>query len=435
MSFSAKTTTKRDPSSNVVDFEAAPKVDGKASRSVLRGRNLRWPMASFIVFVGLYALLTTGGSPRFITEPATRGSLTVGVTANGSAHPIKQVGIASELTGRVHKVFVDHNHVVRAGQPLAELDTEKLTAALESSRAKLKSAKAREADTAALIEERSAEYERKRALANVVSARDLLLAKYSYDRAVAQNAMAVADVDIAKADVHLNEINFAKATIRSPVDGIVLQRNIEPGEFVTTSVRAPILFLIADMRRMEVRVDVSETEIGKINIGQKVGLSVSAYPERKFSAEVHDIRHSSEMGRPVAVYKVVLLIDNSEQLIRPGMTARAEIVVRQINDALLVSNAALNFPPPDSGKGMAGFLQRLWPSIPSSRRPAKQDESNLHRRVWILRDGAPVSAPVIVGATDGRRTEILDDGVMLGQAIIINTRTHQSLRGQETPRR
>ncbi len=158
--------------------------------------------------------------------------------------------------------------------------------------------------------------------------------------------MALADVDIAKADLHLNEINLAKATIRSPIDGIVLQRNVEPGQFVTTSVRAPILFLIADLRHIEVRVDVSEVDIGKINIGQKVSASVSAYPERKFSAEVHDIRLGSEIGREVAaVYKVILRIDNSEQMIRPGMTARAEIVVRQINDALLVPNAALNFPP------------------------------------------------------------------------------------------
>lgn len=433
MSLNVKTTTKRDASSNVIDFEATPKVDEEASRNVPRGRNLRWLVPASIVFVGVYASLVTGGSPKFITEPATRGSLTIGVTANGSAHPATQVNIASELSGRIHKVFVDHNHAVKAGQALAELDTERLTAALESSRAKLNSAKAREADIAALIEERSAEYERKKALANVVSGRDLQLAKFSYDRAVAQHAMALADIDIANADLHLNEINFAKATIRSPIDGIVLQRNVEPGQFVTTSVRAPILFLIADLRHMEVRVDVSEIDIGKINIGQKVSASVSAYPERKFSAEVHDIRLSSETGREGAVYKVILRIDNSEQMIRPGMTARAEIVVRQINDVLLVPNAALNFAP-DFGKGMAGFVQRLWPGISSSHRLAKQGE-NLHQRVWILRDGAPVLAPVIVGATDGRRTEILDDGVMPGQAIIVSTRTNQSLGGREIPRR
>jgi HlyD family secretion protein len=422
-------TTKRDPSSNVVDFGPAPKVEGKASRSFLRGRNLRWPVASAVVFVGLYASLTSGGSPRYVTEPATRGSLTVVVKANGSAHPVKQVNIASERSGTIHQVFVDHNHEVIAGQALAALDTEKLAAALESSRAKLESAKAREADTAALIAERSAEYERKKALANVVSERDLQLAKFSYDRAVAQNAMALADVDIAKADLHLNEINLANATIRSPVDGVVLHRNAEPGQFVTTSVRAPILFLIADLRHMEVRVDVSEIDIGKINIGQKVSLRVSAYPERRFSAEVHDVRLGSEIGRDVAIYKVILRIDNSEQLIRPGMTARAEIVVREIDDALLVPNAALNVPPLDAGKGMAGLLQRWWPGIASSDRSAKQDESDPHQRVWILRDGAPVSAPVLVGATDGRRTEILNDGVMPGQAIITGTRTHQSLRG------
>ncbi len=297
MAPNVKATTKRDPSSNIIDFEPAPKIDGIASRSFLRGHNLRWSVTSAIVVIGIYASLTTGGSPRFITEPATRGSLTVVVAANGSAHPVKQANIASELSGRIHKVFVDHNHVVKAGQAWRSSTPKSSLPHYKSSRAKLKSAKAREADTAALIEERSAEYERKKALANVVSGRDLQLAKFSYDRAVAQNAMALADVDIAKADLNLNEINFAKATIRSPVDGIVLQRNVEPGQYVTTSVRAPVLFLIADLRHMEVRVDVSETDIGKINIGQKVSFSVSAYPERKFSAELHDIRLGAEIGR------------------------------------------------------------------------------------------------------------------------------------------
>jgi HlyD family secretion protein len=358
---------------------------------------------------------------KYITELAMRGSLRVVVTANGSAHPIRQVNISSELSGTIYKVFVDHNDVVEVGQELAELNTEKLVAALESSRAKLESARVRVADTTASVEERRAEYERKKSLTNIISERDLQFAKFAYDRAVAQNAIALADVDIATAELHLSEINLAKATIRSPVDGIVLKRNVEPGQFVATSLQAPVLFLIAeDLRRMEVRVDVNEVDIGKINVGQKVNFTVSAYPGRKFPAEVHDVRLSSEVAQGATAYKAILRIDNSELLIRPGMTALAEITVQQINDALLVPNAALSFSPPAS-EGLSELLLRFSLSPPAAPPPTKQEEEN--QRVWILRDGVPIAVPVVVGASDGRRTEILNDNITPGQAIITNSST------------
>ncbi len=172
---------------------------------------------------------------------------------------------------------------------------------------------------------------------------------------------------VAEADLRLNETNLAKACICSPIDGVVLKRNVDPGQTVASSLQAPVLFVIAeDLRHMELQVDVDEADVGKVKVGQKATFSVDAYPERKFPAEIRDIRYGSETVQGVVTYKAVLTIDNSDLLIRPGMTATAEIVVQQVSDALLVPNAALRFSPKSAqaNRRSGGFLQRLLPRFP-----------------------------------------------------------------------
>jgi HlyD family secretion protein len=356
--------------------------------------------------------------------------MTVIVTATGSAQPITQVNISSELSGTMRKVFVDYNSPVKANQPLAELDNDKLKATVDNSRAKLASTNAKVADAVASIEEKRTEYDRKKALSttNAASIRDLELAKANSDRAIAQHALAVADVAAAEADLHLNEINLAKATIRSPINGIVLKRGVDPGQFVATSLQAPVLFVIAeDLRRMEVLVDVDEADVGKVKIGQKVNFSVDAYPDRKFPAEVRDIRFGSEVVQGVVTYKAVLAIENSELLIRPGMTATAQVVVQELKNALMVPNAALRFSPAAEQQPSRGFLKALLPSMPSATRrpPSKQDETGRNQKVWVLRDGSPVAVPVTIGSTDGRMTEIVKGEISPGQPVIVDAATRK----------
>ncbi len=417
------------PSTKVPDVEAILGVGNQASSHIFRPRNLLWAVVALAVVAagyGLWSLKGTSAPVKYVTEPAARGNLTVIVTATGSAQPITQLNVSSELSGTIRKVFVDYNSAVSAGQALAELDTDKLEATVQNSRAKLESAKAKVADAAASIEEKRAEYERKKALAttNISSARDLELAKANFDKAVAQHAMAIADVGVAEADLRLNEINLAKASIRSSIDGIVLKRGVDPGQFVATSLQAPVLFVIAeDLRRLEVQVDVDEADVGKVKIGQKVNFSVDAYPDRKFPAEVRDIRFGSETVQGVVTYKAVLTIDNSELLIRPGMTATAQVVVQEVPDALLVPNAALRFSPPPQGQQSGGFLKALLPSAPAFRPPSKQEEAGRSQKVWVLRDSEPAAIPVIVGSTDGRRTEILKGDIAPDQPIIIDATT------------
>jgi HlyD family secretion protein len=384
-------------------------------------------LLAIVVAAGAYVLWPIGGrsAVTYVTDPVTRGNLTVLVTATGSAQPITQVNISSELSGTVRRVLVDYNSPVNAGQPLAELDLDKLNAAVESARAKVEAAKARVAETAAAIEEKSGQYERRKQLAarSISSPQELELAKAAYDRAVAQHANALADVRVAEADLRLSEINLTKACICSPINGVVLMRNVDPGQIVASSLQAPVLFVIAeDLRRMELRVDVDEADVGKVKVGQKATFTVDAYPERKFPAEIRDIRYGSEVVQGVVTYKAILTIDNADLLIRPGMTATAEIVVEEVADALLVPNSAIRFSPTSTQGGgqQQNFLQRILSGRPNFRPPSRQEDSGRSRRIWVLHDGAPAAVPVVVGATDGRRTQIVEGNVAPDQRVIVD---------------
>lgn len=421
---------KIPPSSATSDIEAILGVGKQGRRSILRWRTLLWGALAVVAVAGIYAFWSFSGGRAaiaYVTEPAVRSNLTVVVTATGSAQPITQVNVSSELSGTVRKVMVDYNSVVKVGQPLAELDTDKLHANVESVRAKLDAARAKVADTAATIEERRTEYERKKELLTkgVSTIRDLELAKAAYDRAVAAHTSALAEVKVVEADLKLNEINLAKACICSPIDGVVLKRSVDPGQIVASSLQAPVLFVIAqDLRHMELQVDVDEADVGKVKVGQKATFSVDAYPDRKFPATIRDIRYGSETVQGVVTYKAVLAIDNSELLIRPGMTATAEIVVQQVEDALLVPNAALRFSPAvQDGKKSPGLLQRLLPRPPSAtfRPPSEPEPTGPNRRIFVLRNGAPAAVPVVIGATDGRKTEIRKGAIEPGQAIVVDT--------------
>lgn len=425
---SLNTPAKTDPASKTGDIEALLGVGTHRRFDLFRRHSFLWLAAAAALLIGAAAfwLLTgTRSDVTYVTEPVTRGTLTVIVTATGSAQPITQVNISSELSGTVRKVMVDYNSLVKTGQVLAELDTDKLNAAVANVRAKLEASKAKVLDTAASIEEKRGQYERRRVLVakQAASAEELDLAKSAYDRAIAQHAIALAEVQVAEADLRVNEINLTKACICSPIDGVVLTRNVDPGQIVASSLQAPVLFVIAeDLRRMELRVDVDEADVGKIRIGQKAAFSVDAYPDRKFPAEIKDIRYGSEVVQGVVTYKAILSIDNSELLIRPGMTATAEIVVQDVKDAMLVPNTALRFSPTATqASDQRSLLQLLLPGgRPPRRPPSKHEDTGANRTVWTLHDGVLTAVPVVIGATDGRRTEIVRGDIAPDQKVIVD---------------
>lgn len=362
---------------------------------------------------------------RYVSEPAALGTLTVIVTATGSVQPTNKVDISSELSGRVRRVLVDYNSPVEPGQLLAELDSDRLLAAIASARARLLAARARVVEANATVEEQRGIYERRRALAErqVVSVQDLAGAKAAYDRAVASHAYALAEEEVAEAELAQQETDLSKARITSPIRGIVLERSVDPGQTVAASLQAPVLFTIAeDLREMELQVDVDEADIGAVRIGQAATFSVDAYPSRRFPAEIRDVRFAPEVVQRVVTYKAVLAIDNAELLLRPGMTATADIVVERLEDALLVPNAALRFSPPSEAQDSpsVGLLQRILPRMPQFRPASQPAAEGPDRILWVLRDGAAESVPVVAGASDGRRTAIVEGAVEVGEQVIVD---------------
>lgn len=389
-------------------------------------REVRWGAAAAIVLA--LALLVgslrgTSKAVHYVTEPVTRGGLVVTVTATGSVQPRNKVDVSSELSGTVRRVLVDYNSPVATGQQLAVLDTDKLIATLDSSRAKVVAAKAKVADAQAAVVQTEKELARKRTLTgkNISSAQNLEVAQAAFDRAVASVESARADVGAAEADLRLNETNLAKASIVSPINGVVLKRNVDPGQTVASSFQAPVLFSIAeDLRQMELQVDVDEADVGKIKDGQTATFGVDAFPDRKFPATIRYVRYASETLQGVVTYKAVLDIDNAELLLRPGMTATAEIKVAEVKDAILIPNQALRYAPAAAPETSQSFLRRLLPGVPRFRAASPREQSGPRRTVWALRNALPVQAAIAIGASDGKRTAVESGELKAGDAVIVD---------------
>ena len=419
---------------NAMEGIQAPPPDRPNLQSILgatavgnrRRAWLKWGFAAVALALAVAAVWGASGennNVRYVTEPATAGNLTVTVTATGSVQPTNKVDVSSELSGTVRRVLVDYNSVVKAGQVLAELDTDKLQATVDKSRANLAAAKARVAEADATVVEKERELARRKALADrqVASIQDLEQAQAAYDRAVASVTSARSDVNVAEAQLKLDEANLAKACICSPIDGIVLRRNVDPGQTVASSFQAPVLFSIAEnLKQMQLQVDVDEADVGLVQLGQSAAFGVDAFPDRKFPAVIRDVRYAPETIQGVVTYKAVLNIDNSDLLLRPGMTATAEIKVKEVADALLVPNASLRFTPAQPQAQSQSLLRRLMPGPPRFRPAAPRDESGRNRTVWVLRDGEPAAVAVAVGSSDGKRTEVLGGELRAGQAVIVD---------------
>lgn len=422
----SETKEARTSATNVAEVLGVGKA--KAASGLARWVRPGIIVVAVVALAGLVVYFTGGGSAnriRYIVEPVTRANLTVIVTATGSVQPTNKVDVSSELSGTIRRVLVDYNTRVKVGQVLAELDTDKLKASVESARAKVAAAHAKVKDAEATVVEKKLEYERKKALVarNVTSAHDLEAAQAAYQRALASVESAKADAAAAQAELKLSETNLAKTCICSPINGVVLKRNVEPGQIVASTLQAPVLFHIAeDLTKMEVQVDVDEADIGKVREGQTAVFMVDAYPDRKFKARIRELRYGSEVIQGVVTYKAILETENKDLLLRPGMTATAEITIAKVKDALSIPNTALRYAPPTSNDrtDRRSFLRKLIPGRPPFRPPSAKAPSGPDRSIWILDEDEPRQVPVRVGPTDGRRTQILEGDVKAGQKVIVD---------------
>jgi len=380
-------------------------------------------LAAAIAFV-LWGQGASGPPTRYKTEPALRADLTVTVAATGTVEPTNDVEISSELSGKMARVFVDHNDKIEVGQVLAELDTDKLKADVAHARATLAVKKAKIAENKATVVEKELEYKRADELARkkITSRKTLETAKAASERATAALASARANVEVAGVDLSLKEITLKKAYIRSPIEGVVLKRNVDPGQIVASSFQAPILFTLAqDIRQMQLEVDIDEADISLVREGQDGTFSVDAYLNRKFPAKISELRYAPETVEGVVTFKAVLSIDNSKLLLRPGMTATAEIIVQHVKDTLLVSNAVLRYvPPANNTKRSRGFnlMKYILPGQRRKKATKSKQASTGERKLWVLEEQGPVAIFVKTGASDGTRTQILGGDIEAGDKLI-----------------
>jgi len=394
--------------------DGAPSGAARMRRRLLLGGGIALVLALAFVF-----LWPDDDGVRYTTTPARRGDITVKVTATGTLQPTIQVDVGSELSGTIRSVDVDFNDEVKIGQVLARLDTTRLDAQVLQSKAVVDSAQAKLVQAQATVVEAESQlarlvHVREISGGKVPSQQELDTANAVALRARSEVASARAAIAQAKATLDAQQTDLSKAAIRSPVDGIVLLRAAEPGQTVAASLQAPILFTLAqDLTRMELHVSVDEADVGQVKEGQEASFSVDAWPDRSFSAHVAQVRFGATAteGVGVVTYETILEVDNAERLLRPGMTATAEITVKQIDQALLVPNAALRFTPPASQAAPSGGLLRaLIPGRgPSARRPRNGAEAPARaERVFVLDAGKAKALEIAIGATDGTWTEVTE---------------------------
>ncbi|ALP52562.1 hypothetical protein Tel_05045 [Candidatus Tenderia electrophaga] len=358
---------------------------------------------------------------RYITSEVERGNLTVQVTATGTLEPLNQVDVGSEVSGTIDTVLVDFNDRVSKDQVLARLNTDEQRARVVQARAALDVAQARVQQADATVLETNLKLKRCQTLSKqgLCPPQELDAAQAGYARAQADLASAKAQVSQARATLEVEQTRLAKAVIRSPIDGIVLKRQIEPGQTVAASLQAPVLFTLAEnLTQMELRVAVDEADIGKVEAGQTATFTVDAYRERVFPAEIAQVRLAPISEGGVVSYETILRLDNEELLLRPGMTATAHITVARIDDALLAPNAALRFvPPPAPSADEGGFMDQLFPRWGARDRARRDSKVN---QVWQLQNGQPTAVEVKTGPSDGRMTQIFSDTLQAGSAVIVD---------------
>ncbi|MEJ0044666.1 MAG: efflux RND transporter periplasmic adaptor subunit [Rhizomicrobium sp.] len=349
------------------------------------------------VLVGLSMVFGRGAAPSYTTQAITRADLAITVSATGTLAPRDEVDVGAEVSGKIDALYVDFNDHVKKGQKLARIDTLAFEAALAQSRAQLAQAQATltqagqtQRRTAALMKGNAA-------------------SRQEYDTANADLARANAGVKLARAQVNSNETTLSKATIYSPIDGVVLDRKVSAGQTVVAAMTIPVLYTLAsDLSQMELDVDIDEADVGLLKTGAKASFTVDAYPARRFAAKLISIHNAPQTVQGVVTYRGVLLVTNKEGLLKPGMTATAQIDADQIRHALLVPNTALRFVPPDDVKAKA------------PPQPVPQNGVNWGR-VWVQENGVLKPHDVKLGASDGRLTVVLSGDLKDGDLAVTDT--------------
>jgi HlyD family secretion protein len=371
-----------------------------------------------VLFTILITVLAVGGvywfgfkkekPVHYKTGPVQRGDLTAQVVANGTVNPVTIVQVGSQISGTILKLLADFNSVVTRGQVIAQIDPALLLAKVDQAQADLRNAQAvveREKVTA-LDNGRTLKRYQSLLAQELISQMDVDVAQTKVDQSVAAIKGAQAQVEQAKANLAAAQTNLHYATIRSPVNGIVISRNVDVGQTVAASLQAPTLFTIArDLKEMEIHTSVDEADIGRIKLEQPAVFTVDSYPGESFNAKVGQIRNAATTVQNVVTYDVVLEVKNPLLKLKPGMTANVSIITEEKTGVLKVPNAALRFRPP------ANESQEK----PENKKAAKGPK--------VYRVGPKnrlIPVPIQAGISDGQYTEIMKGQLQEDDQVVVD---------------
>jgi len=403
-------------------FDPSPEHDLPAPIVALpaRARRSRLPWFIGIVLImviaggGMWYWWTSGTPPvQYTTALVDRGPITAIVTATGTVNPVVSVQVGSQVSGKIAKLFADFNSAVKQGQTLAQIDQQPFQARVSQARAAVKSAKGNLAKAKNMAAQRKRERDRMATLRQqaFVSQADLDLAETNYRDAEAQVEVTQAQLDQTQATLSSAELDLGYTTIYSPVNGIVVSRNVDVGQTVAASFQTPTLFVIAqDLTQMQVNANVSESDIGGVAEGKAASFRVDAYPKQFFDGVVTQVRNAPINIQNVVTYDVVITVDNRELKLKPGMTANVTIVTAKKEDPLRVPNGALRFRMPDT---------------PIDRKITQ---------LWVLDQAAqPKQMTITTGIADSLFTEIFEGPVKEGDKVIVGIETAEEQAKKKLP--
>jgi len=362
---------------------------------------------------------------RYRFAPVERGSIMSSIAATGTVNPVVSVQVGSQVSGKILSLHADFNSEVKAGQVVARIDPSIYQARRDQAAATLANAVAARSKAATDQTQRKRELDRVRSLLaqQFVSQNDVDVAVTAYEGAVSQVDVAEAQVKQAKALLDAADLDLKYTIIRSPVNGIVIARNVEVGQTVTASFQTPMLFLIAlDLMRMQVDANVSEADIGGVSPQKLATFTVDAYPGEQFHGVVRQVRNAPVSVQNVVTYDVVIGVDNRDLRLKPGMTANVTITIAQKDPVLKVPNTALRFVPPKPALKHAAAKDR-----------SGSGGSGVGRQVWKENAaGDPEPVPLQLGISDGLYTEVVSGTLAEGDRVIIGTETLKSDRRSES---
>jgi HlyD family secretion protein len=381
------------------------------------------------VIVGGYILVRSRRKPppRFETALVDRGPIVAKVTATGTLSALVTVQVGAQVSGRIQKLFVDYNSVVKKGDLIALIDPELFNAALAQSKANLLAAEASVGKDKVMVRDAERTYRREKELReqNLVAQSDADTAETTYLAAKAQQQADEATVAQARANMEQARVNLEYTKIYAPISGMVIARNVDVGQTVAASFTAPVLFTIAeDLTRIQVDTNIAEADVGKLADGMTATFTVDAFTNESFQGKIRQIRNASQTLQNVVTYDAVIDVENKELKLRPGMTANVTVVYAERGDVVRVPNAALRFrPPPGLTKPKNGHAE-VGTAGPLPKKPGE-------RTVYTVKAEEPVAVAIRVGVTDGTYSELLEGELGPGDALITGlTNAGQSAMAQ-----